>query len=108
MPLTQAQVNWFNVCKEGNIQLVRSMIRTHVNEVDTRATDPENLIFNGFSGIHYAVVFGRWQVVEHLMTYEALATTKARVILKAPGIAQDRAVVVPLQSNCLQLACYAN
>lgn len=72
------------------------MIRTHVNEVDTRATDPEKLIFNGFSGIHYAVVFGRWQVVEHLLTYEALATTKARVILKAPGIGPDRAVIVPL------------
>ena len=63
------------------------MLRTHANEVDTRPTDPEKLIFNGFTGIHYATVFGRWQIVQYLMTYEAVSVTKARVILKAPGIA---------------------
>ena len=101
MPLEQSQINWFNVCRDGNLQLCKSMLRVHANEVDTRPSDAEKLIYNGFSGIHYAVVFGRWKVVEQLLQYEALSTTKARVILKAPGIGPDRAVVVPLQSNAL-------
>lgn len=58
--ISQAQINWFDVCRDGNLNLCKSMIRTHANEVDTRPTDPEKLIFNGFSGIHYATVFGRW------------------------------------------------
>jgi len=62
------------------------MIKVHVGEIDTRQTDAEKLIYNGFTGIHYATVFGRWQIVELLMQYEALQTTKARVILKAPGV----------------------
>ncbi|CAL6003708.1 Conserved_hypothetical protein [Hexamita inflata] len=108
VPLEQSQINWFNVCKDGNLQLCKSMSRVHCGEVDTRPTDAEKLIYNGFSGIHYATVFGRWQIVQYLLQYEALATTKARVILKAPGVGPDRAVIVPLQSNAIQLACYCN
>ena len=96
VPLEQSQINWFDVCRDGNLQLCKSMLRVHANEVDTRPSNAEQLIYNGFSGIHYAVVFGRWKVVEQLLQYEALSTTKARVILKAPGIGPDRAVVVPL------------
>ena len=82
------------------------MLRVHACDVDTRPTSAEQQIYNGFSGIHYAVAFGRWKLIETLLEYEALSTTKARVILKTPGIGTDRAVVVPLQSNALQIACY--
>lgn len=42
------------------------------------------------------------------MEYEFLNTTRSRVCLKAPGIGDDRSVVLPIGTNCLQLALYLN
>lgn len=37
-------------------------------------------VFNGFCGIHYAVLHKRWHTILMLMDYELLNTTKAKVM----------------------------
>lgn len=69
-----------------NLSLAESMHRSHLHAVDLRPTDVDSGIYNGFCGIHYAIINGHKEIVQLLLDYELCDTTKARVLINAPGI----------------------
>lgn len=80
------------------------MHRTHLHAVDLRVSSLSEGIYNGFTGIHYGIINGHWDIVELLLDYELCDVTKARVMIKAKGIGENKLCVVPIGTNCLQLA----
>lgn len=84
------------------------MHRSHLHAVDLRPTDINSGIYNGFCGIHYAIINGHIEIVQLLLDYELCDTTKARVLINAPGIGENKQIVLPIGSNCLQLAALCN
>ncbi|CAL6114848.1 Conserved_hypothetical protein [Hexamita inflata] len=100
---------WFIACAFGKEQTsaAQAMHRTKLHAVDLRPsqlTSGASSIYNGFCGMHYAVVNGNWDIVQMLFDYEFCNVTKARVLIKAHGVGQNKLAVVPIGTNCLQLA----
>lgn len=92
--------------------MATAMYRSHIHAVDLRPSylgmPGSKSIFNGFCGIHYAVINGCIEIVQLLLDYELCDTTKARVLIDAPGIGEGKQIVLPIGTNCLQLAAICN
>jgi len=92
--------------------MAQAMHRSHLHAVDLRPSqlsmDVNDCIYNGFCGIHYGIVSGHWDIVQLLLDYELCDVTKARVLIRAPGIGVNKLVIVPIGTNCLQLAAICN
>ena len=87
------------------------MHRSNLHAIDLRPSRLSGSIgesvFNGFCGIHYAIINGRWSIVKLLLDYELCDVTRARVLMDAPGVGRGKRAVVPIGTNCLQLALLA-
>lgn len=61
--IPQRLESWFSACQYMNLSLAESMHRSHLHAVDLRPTDPAAGIYNGFCGIHYAILNGHREIV---------------------------------------------
>lgn len=105
-------LDWIQACATGILSTAQAMHRTSMHSIDTRQSQlgsqyGDQAIYNGFCGMHYAIVNGHYDIVQLLFDYEFCDTTRARVLMRAPGIGANKLVVVPIGTNCLQLAALA-
>lgn len=61
---------WFDACKEGNLDFVQRSFSDCIKMVDRRQYQPEYDVYTGWSGIHYAAYFNRVDIVEFLFKHE--------------------------------------
>jgi len=47
---------WFDAARDGDVEFIKSNLKKMATESESRATNPDFGIYNGFSAIHYAIV----------------------------------------------------
>lgn len=98
---------WFDYAKQGNIDKLMQLSDKFKNQRDTRDSDPDKKIFNGFCAIHYAIYCNHLEAFAVLEEYEASCKTGEAITFPNP-FHKGNIIKLGSESNCLQLALLIN
>lgn len=96
--------DWFTKAYNGDTTYVTKQLNKRKGSYDSRETNGEQNIFNGFAAIHYAVYNNQLDVLKLLMKDEFQLDTKADTNVVAPGFSPVTRYKLAAGSNILALA----
>lgn len=99
---------WFDSCKEGNLDFIQRSFSDCIKLADKRSYSPENDIYTGWSGIHYAAYFNHLNVVDFLFKHEYNCVTQNDCAIDSMGIGYGTKFLHSKLSTVLQTAILAD
>ncbi|KAH0570025.1 hypothetical protein SS50377_27999 [Spironucleus salmonicida] len=94
------QSDWFDRVKQDDTYVIIHHLQKLLKSYDKRATITAQSIFYGWAGIHYAVFFESYQIIQYLAKFEADLLTQCDQLV----IFKNQIYFVPKNSNAFQLA----
>ncbi|CAL5992159.1 Conserved_hypothetical protein [Hexamita inflata] len=92
-------VRWFEAAKQNNAQYIVNNKHMCIKAVDERMTNYSQNIYNGFTALHYAVIFGNIKII-NLLAEEILITTKSQF----EHVLNNKEAICPRHQSVLSLA----
>ncbi|CAL5998487.1 Conserved_hypothetical protein [Hexamita inflata] len=95
---------WFNAAKEDDLEYIIEHADKMTRKRDQRQTDVAKNIFQGFTALHYACLFGNHHLLTFLLRMECDMLTTVENLIPAPGIQDIKLFLLPKGSNFYQIA----
>ncbi|CAL6072672.1 Ankyrin_repeat protein 1 [Hexamita inflata] len=104
MCFSNREYSWFSAAKNDDLEYIVKNVKKMGRSIDKRKTDYENHIYNGFTALHYACMFGCHHLLSLLLLIEYDILTSEEQLIAAPGISQSSKFQLLKGSNFMQIA----
>ncbi|CAL6038550.1 Ankyrin_repeat protein 1 [Hexamita inflata] len=104
MCFSNREYSWFSAAKNDDLEYIIKNVKKMGRSVDNRKTDSENNIYNGFTALHYACMFGCHHLLSLLLLIEYDILTSHEQLIAAPGISKSSKFLLLKGSNFMQIA----
>ena len=95
--------SWFHSAATGDDQGIKKHKNKYQKKTDTRQTNADEKIFQGFSALHYACYYGSILVARELIEEEFNTVTECDVEIDVIGFDEQK-MILPAHSTPLQIA----